>query len=289
VNNSLKNLQNIIILKNPSYNSYNQFIIHKRFNSSGDGQEFRNCKDSENIKSGIAQYNISIDDEQMIDKNSKNKVLDIIGKQNVINISPNINKNNNLYYFSNINDINSNLLNNNKEMTMNETNIIKKNLLQNNQIKKQNSYSFLIHNKIISNPINTSNSNLNITEMKSLNNNYFSPNIMKSFSYIKKAKPKIEMKRDNVKNSKDNSPNANVYQSQNLSLKRNNNIRKIIPNIKMNYKNLKINDIKKQITKVSKNKKVNINTNSNKNKINSINIQKIGQSNILTEQTKTKN
>ena len=288
MNNSLKNLQNIIILKNPSYNSYNQFIIHKRFNSSGDGPEFRNNKDSENIKSGIAQYNISIDDEQMTDKNSKNKVLDIIGKQNVININPNINKSNNLYYFSNINDINSNLLNSTKEMTMNESNIKKNNLHQHNQIRKQNSYSFLIHNKVISNPINTSNSNLNITEVKSLNNNCFSPNIVKSFSYIKKPKPKIEVKRDNLKISKDNSPNTNVYKSQNLSFKRSNNIRKIIPNIKMNSKNLKINDIKKQITKVSKNKKVNINTNSNKNKINLINIQKSGQSYNITEQAKTK-
>ena len=288
MNNSLKNLQNIIILKNPSYNSYNQFIIHKRFNSSGDGPEFRNNKDSENIKSGIAQYNISIDDEQMTDKNSKNKVLDIIGKQNVININPNINKSNNLYYFSNINDINSNLLNSTKEMTMNESNIKKNNLHQHNQIRKQNSYSFLIHNKVISNPINTSNSNLNITEEKNLNNNCFSPNIVKSFSYIKKPKPKIEVKRDNLKISKDNSPNTNVYKSQNLSFKRSNNIRKIIPNIKMNNKNLKINDIKKQITKVSKNKKVNINTNSNKNKSNLIHIQKNGQSYNITEQTKTK-
>ena len=288
MNNSLKNLQNIIILKNPSYNSYNQFIIHKRFNSSGDGPEFRNNKDSENIKSGIAQYNISIDDEQMTDKNSKNKVLDIIGKQNVININPNINKSNNLYYFSNINDINSNLLNSTKEMTMNESKMKKNNLHQHNQIRKQNSYSFLIHNKVISNPINTSNSNLNMNEVKSLNNNYFSPNIVKSFSYIKKPKPKIEVKRDNLKISKDNSPNTNVYKSQNLSFKRSNNIRKIIPNIKMNSKNLKINDIKKQITKVSKNKKVNINTNSNKNKINLINIQKSGQSYNITEQAKTK-
>ena len=288
MNNSLKNLQNIIILKNPSYNSYNQFIIHKRFNSSGDGQEFRSNKDSENIKSGIAQYNISIDDEQMIDKNTKNKIVDIIGKQNIININPNINKNNNLYYFSNINDLNSNLLNNSKEMTLNESNIKKNNFHQHNQIKKQNSYSFLIHNKVIANPINNSYSNLNITEMKSLNNNYFSPNIVKSFSYIKKTKPKFEVKRDNFNNPKDNSPNTNIYKSQNISFKRNNNIKKIIPNIKINYKNLKINDIKKQITKVSKNKKVNINVNPNKNKINLINVQKNGQNINITEQAKTK-
>ena len=288
MNNSLKNLQNIIILKNPSYNSYNQFIIHKRFNSSGDGKEYRNNKDSENIKSGIAQYNISIDDEQMTDKNSKNKVLNIIGKQNIININPNINKSNNLYYFSNINDTNSNLLNSGKEMTIIEPNNRKNNPHQNNQIKKQNSYSFLIHNKVISNPINNSNSNLNITEVKNLNNNYFSPNIVKSFSYIKKINPKNEVKKDNVKISKDNSPNTNIFKSQNLSFKRSNNIRKIIPNIKKNYKNLKINDIKKQITKVNKNKKVNINTNSNINKINLINIQKNRESNNITDQEKTK-
>ena len=290
MNNSLKNLQNIIILKNPSYNSYNQFIIHKRFNSSGDGKDFRNNKDSENIKSGIAQYNISIDDEQMTEKNSKNKILDIIGKQNAININPNTNKNNNLYYFSNINDSTSNLLNNSKEMTLNESNIKKIIPHQHNQIKKQNSYSFLVHNKLTVNPINNSNSNLNITEVKSLNNNYFSPNIVKSFSYIKKTKPKIEVKRDNFKNMKDNSPSTNVYKSQNLSFKRNNNIRKNIPNIKTNYKNLKINDIKKQITKVSKNKNVNINVNSNKIKINLKNTQKNGQkqSNNINESTKTK-
>ena len=288
MNNSLKNLQNIIILKNPSYNSYNQFIIHKRFNSSGDGKEYRNNKDSENIKSGIAQYNISIDDEQMTDKNSKNKVLNIIGKQNIININPNINKSNNLYYFSNINDTNSNLLNSGKEMTIIESNNRKNNPHQHNQIKKQNSYSFLIHNKVISNPINNSNSNLNITEVKNLNNNYFSPNIVKSFSYIKKINPKNEVKKDNVKISKDNSPNTNIFKSQNLSFKRSNNIRKIIPNIKKNYKNLKINDIKKQITKVNKNKKVNINTNSNINKINLINIQKNRESNNITDQEKTK-
>ena len=288
MNNSLKNLQNIIILKNPSYNSYNQFIIHKRFNSSGDGKEYRNNKDSENIKSGIAQYNISIDDEQMTDKNSKNKVLNIIGKQNIININPNINKSNNLYYFSNINDTNSNLLNSGKEMTIIESNNRKNNPHQHNQIKKQNSYSFLIHNKVISNPINNSNSNLNITEVKNLNNNYFSPNIVKSFSYIKKINPKNEVKKDNVKNSKDNSPNTNIFKSQNLSFKRSNNIRKIIPNIKKNYKNLKINDIKKQITKVNKNKKVNINTNSNINKINLINIQKNRESNNIIDQEKTK-
>ena len=288
MNNSLKNLQNIIILKNPSYNSYNQFIIHKRFNSSGDGKEYRNNKDSENIKSGIAQYNISIDDEQMTDKNSKNKVLNIIGKQNIININPNINKSNNLYYFSNINDTNSNLLNSGKEMTIIESNNRKNNPHQHNQIKKQNSYSFLIHNKVIANPINNSNSNLNMNEVKNLNNNYFSPNIVKSFSYIKKINPKNEVKKDNVKNSKDNSPNTNIFKSQNLSFKRSNNIRKIIPNIKKNYKNLKINDIKKQITKVNKNKKVNINTNSNINKINLINIQKNRESNNIIDQEKTK-
>ena len=288
MNNSLKNLQNIIISKSPSYNSYNQFIIHKRFNSSGDGQDFRNNKDSENIKSGIAQYNISIDDEQMTDKNSKNKVADFIGKQKVININQNINKNNNLYYFSNINDLNSNLLNNSKEMIMNESNIGKNNPHQHNAIKKQYSYSFINYNKLITNPINNSNSNLNITEVKSLNNNYNSPNIVKSFSYIKKPMPKIEVKKDNFKNSKNTSPNTNVYKSPNLSSKRNNNMRKIIPNIQINYKNLKINDIKKQITKVSKNKKVNINDNSNKNKINLTNIQKNRKNNNINVQTKTK-
>ena len=226
----------------------------------------------------------------MTEKNSKNKILDIIGKQNAININPNTNKNNNLYYFSNINDSTSNLLNNSKEMTLNESNIKKIIPHQHNQIKKQNSYSFLVHNKLTVNPINNSNSNLNITEVKSLNNNYFSPNIVKSFSYIKKTKPKIEVKRDNFKNMKDNSPSTNVYKSQNLSFKRNNNIRKNIPNIKTNYKNLKINDIKKQITKVSKNKNVNINVNSNKIKINLKNTQKNGQkqSNNINESTKTK-
>ena len=70
-NNSKKNIDNIVVLKTKSQRP--NYIIHKRFNSSGDNI-FKISKDSENFKSGIAQYNISIDgDEQITDKTSMSK------------------------------------------------------------------------------------------------------------------------------------------------------------------------------------------------------------------------
>ena len=71
INLPLQNMQNIVLLKRQTQTP--QYIIHKRFNSSGD-YTLKRSKDSENKKSGIAQYNISIEDEEQIaEKTFSNK------------------------------------------------------------------------------------------------------------------------------------------------------------------------------------------------------------------------
>ena len=90
-NNSLQNIQNIVILK---YQTTPQNIVHKKFNSSGDNILFRN-KDSENYKSGIAQYDISIGDEDQINnKTFTNKKGNINSIQKILNKNLSYNKQN---------------------------------------------------------------------------------------------------------------------------------------------------------------------------------------------------
>ena len=79
----------------------------------------------------------------------------------------------------------------------------------NNEIKKQNS-SFYLHNKLLS---------LNLLNKNHNNNNLVSPNIIKSFSFIKKIKPKIEENKENRdnkdnKDNKDNHININKIKNQ---------------------------------------------------------------------------
>ena len=292
-NNLLKKIDNIVVLK-PKSNSP-QYIIHKRFNSSGDNV-LKKSKDSDNYKSGIAQYNLSIDeDEQMTDKTSNSKkgeayikVKDILNVNRDISNNNIIMNNNNLYYFSgNIKDLSKSLvLKNNNETKMNESGL-EQNNGNNYQIRKQNS-SFFIHNRVFSsNAINKSqNQNQNI--------NLVSPNIIKSFSFIKKNKPIKEETKDikeNV-NSKENFNNQNIpnnFSTQNIynNNKNNNNNnnnndninKKNVYNFKNKFHNLKINNnIKKQNTNIIINRSKNniyinfngLSNNNSKKKINSI-------------------
>ena len=105
----MESIHNISILRNQSKSP--QFKIHKRYKSTGDNILLKN-KDSENYNSGIAQYNISIKDEeqqQIIDKDKvfENKIGQIISINKKADFSNNkYIDNNNLYYFSgNINEL----------------------------------------------------------------------------------------------------------------------------------------------------------------------------------------
>ena len=305
-NKSLQNISNVVIFKNKTQTP--QFIIHKRFNSSGDNT-FLKSNNSENYKSGIALYNISLEEEDQITEKTLTtkkadaaKIKEILGKnRDYSNNKQNIYKNN-LYYFSgNVNDLCKSLVmkktNQNK---LNESSTEPNNT--NNEIKKQNS-SFYLHNKLLS--LNLLNKNHNNN-----NNNLVSPNIIKSFSFIKKIKPKIEENKENMdnKDNKDNHININKIKNQkypknqnthnlqktnltknntasntttNTNSTVNNQLKKNICNFKNKFNCLKINyvqnNIKKQNTGfiINKNKnntyltKNNTNNNTNtKNKQN---------------------
>ena len=263
-NNSLQNIQNIVILKSQTTP---QYIIHKRFNSSGDNILVRS-KDSENYKSGIAQYNISLEDEdQLIDKTFTTKKGNINSIQKILNKNLSYNKQiickNSLYYFSgNVNDLSKSLvmknMNNNKlnEYGMEQSN----NNINNHEIKKQNS-TFFNHNRLFSsNSINRSATN---------NYNVVSQNIIKSFSFIKKNKPKIEENKERKENI---NINLNYYNNQkyhkNLNSQKfsfnkknstnNNSNNNTNNNTKNNTKNNSNNN-----TKLNSNNNINMNANNN--------------------------
>ena len=284
-NNSLYNMKNIVLLKSQGPSS--KYIIHKRFNSTGENLLLRSKdKDSENIKSGIAQYNLSIEDEEQLNEKSfTNKKGDIkiikellSQNKNISNKKQDINKNN-LYYFSgNVNDLCKSLvlkqLNNNKlndfGIDINNNNI--------NEVKKQN--SFILHNRVFSSNSlikMPNNNNDNIT-------NVVSPNIIKSFSFIQKLKPKIEETKDtipkefytNQKIQKNQIIQSN-QNSQNISFNKHNEglIKKRIYNFKNKYNVLNFNtNIKNNIKNNMKNNLKKYNTYINKNKINNNNINK---------------
>ena len=212
-NNSLNNMQNIVLLKSQGPSS--KYIIHKRFNSTGENLLLRSKdKDSENLKSGIAQYNISIEDEEQLNEKSfTNKKGDIkIIKEllslnrDISNKKQDINKNN-LYYFSgNVNDLCKSLVL--KQLNKNKLNDfgIDINNVNNNEVKKQN--SFVLHNRVFSSNSlikMPNNNNDNIT-------NVVSPNIIKSFSFIQKLKPKIEETKEIIQ--KEFYTNQKIQKSQ---------------------------------------------------------------------------
>ena len=297
-NSSIKHIENEIIYKNPTYN---QFIFHRKLNSTGDSaMRKNNNRGSENMKSGIAQYNMSLDDEQMIDTTSTNKKMDInmikealLKNKDILSFNQNTNKNN-LYYFSNINiqDYNRSLkLNKNRD---NLSNAFNKNS-NSYFIKKQNTNSFLNHNRIFSSNSINNNSNIN-NSLNNLKNNISEHNIVKSLSYIKKDNPNIivdtEINLLNTKKINDNNIiiqnrqnytfNKNIDDNLNNNLsyikgsytvfKTNNNIKKPNNNINIyrnrseNFFNVKLSDDK-------------INNNNYINDINSINKKNIIKSN----------
>ena len=255
-NNSSKNMENIIILKAPTY------IIHKRYKSSDSG--VKNIKDSENLKSGIAQYNISIDEDQMNSKPSTNKRADInIVKESLLKNKDMSNKDrnalkDNLFYFSkNVS------LNQTKEKILNDSNL-NNTVNPNDNLKIQNSCLFN-HNRIFS-----SNSISNNSNMNNYTNNITSPNIIKSLSYIKNNVPKLEREESNKNNRKD--LNLNINNIENIPFNKNYN-KKIL---KKKFNNIKSNNniIKKQNSNVNiyRNKSNNIfnnSTNINRSKNNS--------------------
>ena len=309
-NNSLQNIQNIVLLKANAQTP--QFSIHKRFNSSGDNAFLQN-NNSENYKSGIAQYNISLEDEdQIINKAFTTNKIDIIKIKDIINKNreysnknQNINKDNLFHFSDNVKEFNKSSevkkMNQNK---MNDSTTEQNN--GNNEIKKQNS-SFYLHNRIFS-----SNSIL-----KNPNNNIASPNILKSFSFIKAIKPNIEENKENKENNNlninlndctsKNLKNQNMHNFQktnfiknntisnttlntNPNISINNQIKKNIYNFKNKFNNLKFNsfknNIKKQNTSFQINKSKN-NTYVSKNIPNN-NTNTKNKQNYIGNQTKTK-
>ena len=264
-NKSSKNIENIIILKSPTYN---QFIIHKRYKSTD--SDAKANKDSENLKSGVALYNVSIDDdEQMNSKPSANKkVIDInivkdclLKNKDMPNKDRKILKDNLFYFSKNVS------LNQTKEKNINDSNLNNTDN-PNDNIKMQNS-SLFNHNRIFSSNSINNNSNINYIS----NNNFTSPNIVKSLSYVKKILPneeKVELKKIN----KD--LNLNINNIENIPFNKNYN-KKILKK----FNNLKANNIiiKKQNSNVNiyRNKSNNFfnnstNINRSKNNNNFINM-----------------
>ena len=309
-NNSLQNIQNIVLLKANAQTP--QFSIHKRFNSSGDNAFLQN-NNSENYKSGIAQYNISLEDEdQIINKAFTTNKIDIIKIKDIINKNreysnnnQNINKDN-LYHFSdNVKEFNkSSAVKKMNQNKMNDSTTEQNN--GNNEIKKQNS-SFYLHNRIFS-----SNSIL-----KNPNNNIASPNILKSFSFIKTIKPNIEENKENKENNNlkinlndctiKNLKNQNMHNFQktnfiknntisnttlntNPNISINNQIKKNIYNFKNKFNNLKFNSFKNNIKKQNTSFQINKNKNNtyvSKNIPNN-NTNTKNKQNYIGNQTKTK-
>ena len=264
------------IVKAKTYNLPN--LVHKRFNSSFDVRGIKG-KDSDLQKSSIAKYDSIIDEEEPTNNmsninnnffnssnnhNNTNNTLNLknIFEKNDFNISNHgnlLNKyysNNNLFYFSNnfnLNDLSRSLV------------------LQNNS-NQDNTLAMNIKNDNISTIKST------VKMPNNLTNDNNSPNIIKSFSYVKKYENKIDEIKINFKNSKpinkhirNNNTNLNSYSNQI-------NEQKLIPIMTRNPSNnfiynkkkrspIKINEIKKQkMNKVANSNNVgknNINININ--------------------------
>ena len=280
-NNSLQSIYNIGILKSQTQSP--QYKIHKRFNSSGDRGLLRN-KGSDNFKSGIAQYNISIENEdQIINKANtyKKGYIDSIKenlykKRNFSGNKQNVGKNN-LYYFSgNVNDLCKSLVlkKMNPNKLINVSAVDSNNNTNEHEIKKKNT-NFYIHNRFFSsNSVN-----------KNPENNYLSPNIIKSISFVKKTKYKIEEKKGNNNNSNlNNFTNPKYQNSQKIQNIQNSVINKIFKSNnnsqikKNNYNftnkynelfknNIKYHNIGANISnyKIKNKNNINVNKNSNNN------------------------
>ena len=285
-NNSQKYFENINPINKVQTHNFKINLGHRKFNSSWDAMALLKNKDSEMIKSSVAKYNMSIDDNNynsnFNDKendrynyiNNDNKIenidiRNIIEKNNNLIISNNgrklnkdINKNNNLFYFSNnFNDLSKSL-------------VVKNNSNENTNIRKQNTF---INNS------NKKNTNVNNNNNKSNN----SPNIIKSLSYVKKDKNKIEEIKINFNESKilnnnmkyKNLNNIIISNTQNNKINNKSNI--IYNKKKSNI--IKINNLKKNSINNVINNNININqilVNKNKNLITSkIKIKKLGYSN----------
>ena len=145
-------------------------------------------KDSEMLKSSIAKYNSSIDDEEpLININNNNYDISIknILEKNNYNITNNrtkLSKNNiknNLYYFSNFPELSKSFNNNNN-------NISNSNIKPNEESNKKTDVN------IRKNCINNINKNLNDSNVGNNNTNENNiHNIIRSLSYVKKNENKI--------------------------------------------------------------------------------------------------
>ena len=296
-NNSLKNKENIVMLKTNTHSP--QYIIHRKFLSSGDNI-LKKSRDSENYKSGIAQYNISIDDgEQMTEKTSISKVKDVLhSNKEPLKQNKSASNNNSLYYFSgNVKDLSKSLVitNSNEQKKeeyginiYNGNNNYNNHLNDDNKIKKQKSTVILpVNNRVLS-----SNA-LNETQDRNLHN-LFNQNAIKSFSFINTLKPlkeEINEEKDikdklniNLSKTKElinynkskylssNQSTQNIFNNNNRNNDSNKNKNIMTFTLKNKYRDIKItkinnnnnnnnNNIKKML------KKKNITTNTNTNSI----------------------
>ena len=236
-NNSQNNLlqKNNPILKAKTFSSkYN--IGHKRFNSSWDANALLKRKESDMLKSSLAKYNLSIDNEEGMN-NIRNNNNNLNSSNNGHLGLKRDNSKNNLFYFSNFNDLSKSfaLKNNTNENTLSMNNIKNSNENTNmtnnsNMIKK--TYTSFINNDSNINNINNINNNVIINNKKISNqniinkqnkNNNHSPNIVKSFSYVKKYKNKIdEIKMDFQNNKKFSKNISNVNNANPLTKKKKN-------------------------------------------------------------------
>ena len=235
-NNSQNNLlqKNNPIIKAKTFSSkYN--IGHKRFNSSWDANALLKRKESDMLKSSLAKYNSSIDDEEGLNniRNNNNSNLNLSNNGQLGLIRDN--SKNNLFYFSNFNDLsksfasknNNNNNNENTNMT-NNSNMIKKtftSFINNDNNNINNTNDNVINNKKISNK--------NIINKQNKNNNH-SPNIVKSFSYVKKYKNKIDEIKINFQKDKKSPKNTRNINDANQLTNNESNINKKTKNKSLN-------------------------------------------------------
>jgi casein kinase 1 len=303
-NNSVKNKDNILILKTKSY--IPKFIINKRLNNT-----LKRSVDSDNYKSNIAQYNISLDyEDQITDKTSINKKYEnFLKSKDFLNINResllenrSTKNNNSLYYFSgNFTDLSKSfaLTGSNNKYGINKFN--SNNHLNEDNLFKQNS-SFFMSNKNRFYSSNSLNKNQN-RNLNSLNDS----NVKKSLNFMTSSKPPIK----EIKEAKENEESLNIANAKNFFMNNNSSFHPTISaqnifksnnndSIKKNFKNkiiifknkyddIKINsnnnnntlnnNIKKQNTSMNMNNRKNIGINNyhnNKNNINkSMNINNI--------------
>ena len=283
-------INNNPIAKAKTHNLKN--IIHKKYNSSWDIKGLKG-KENDMVKSSIAKYDSIIEDEEPINNLNNNyfmnnnniNALNIknISEKNNLNISNNgnlvnrYNSNNNLFYFSknfNLNELSKSLvLRNNKSIENTLTMRMKtENENENTNKTSENIPRFLKDENYI------------------LKNNNYSPNIIRSFSYVKRYGNKIGEIKMNFKNTKPLNKFTRNYKSNLNNITNPINDKKVIPinnnsnNIIYNKKKgnkLKINDIKK----LSINKMINAND-IVKNGINPILVNK--SKNLINSKIKIK-